>query len=138
MVFVNEKISHEDRSKYGLDEIDKKFVVGRTKARDWTIDRDRNIYLRRVANGRDELFYQSTWSFYWKGKLLTVYLDTIDSSGGRGEPGWSHLRVRKLELPSSLVAKRGEILEDLKEALTVYKDAGVYSANTTYSVALDI
>lgn len=138
MAFLNEKISDQDRSKYGLDEVDKKFVVGGTKSRYWTIDRDKDMYLRQVAIGREEICYQQTWTFYWHGELLVIYLDLIDAKGSRGGPGWAHWKIRDMKLPDSLQSQRDEIIADLKMALTAYKDAGYFSVKTTYSVTLDI
>ena len=51
MAFVNEFIPPEDVEKYHLSEIDKRFVVGGTSSRQWTIDRRRDVYLRNVARG---------------------------------------------------------------------------------------
>jgi hypothetical protein len=137
MAFVNEYIPADDIEKYSIETIDKKFIVGGTTARDWTIDRERSMYLRNVARGREEFFHESTWTFFWHGELLVVELEIVGGGGKRGEPGWSHWRVRELELPKHLENRRDEILADLKEALTAYKDGGVFSANTTYSVTLD-
>jgi hypothetical protein len=80
MPFVNEYIPAEDIEKYHLKEIDKKFIVGGTNARDWTVDRERNIYLRNVANGggnEPEIRNQTTWSFFWHNELLTLRLDLV-------------------------------------------------------------
>lgn len=143
MPFANEFIPAEDAEKYGLKEIDKHFVVGGTNARDWTIDRERNIYLRNVANGREEFRNQTEWTFYWRGEELTLRLDLLEGKGGRGEPGWSHWKLVWLNgshgLPGHLKASKEQVLQDLKDALTAYRGAGIYSADyADYSVTLDI
>ncbi len=138
MAFINEYITESDLKKYDLEEIDKRFIVGGTHARAWTIDRDRDIYLRRVANGREEFRHQSSWSFYWKGTLLTVELDTIGAGGERGGHGWTHYKLRHLWIPPELDGKREEILADLREALTDYKGGGVYSSLSTCDTTLDV
>ncbi len=138
MAFINEYIPEADVKKYGIEEIDKRFIVGGTRARDWTIDREREIYLRNVANGREEIRYQSTWTLYWKGELITLVLHLLGGAGKRGEPGWSHWKLHHIYIPSYLEDCRDEILADLKDALTAYKDGGVFSSNTTYSVTLDV
>ncbi|MCE4552814.1 hypothetical protein LYZ85_24540, partial [Xanthomonas hortorum pv. vitians] len=92
MPFVNEFIPEPDVVKYDLEAIDRDFVVGSTNARDWTIDRDRGLYLRNVANGGGteiEVRNQTKFSFYWHGELLTLRLDLVDGGGARGQPGWS-------------------------------------------------
>lgn len=138
MAFVNEYIPEADSEEYGIKEINKRFVVGGTSARDWTIDRERDIYLRNVANGREEFRHQSTWTFYWHGELLVVKLDMVEGRGKRGEPGWSHYKLRHIDMPVHMQDKYAEIVNDLKDALTAYKDGGVFSANTTYTVTLDL
>ena len=145
MAFVNEYISDEDFKKYGLAEIDKKFIVGGTNARDWTIDRERGIYLRNVAMGggnEPEIFNQTTWTFYWHDEPITLRLDLIGGRGGRGEPGWSHWKLVWVRgghgLPQHLKPYKAEFLHDLKEALLAYKDFGVFSVNTDYEITLDI
>jgi hypothetical protein len=145
MGFVNEFIPEEDVEKYGLEAIDEKFRSNGTRARDWTIDRERDIYLRNVAIGggaEPELRNRTLWTFYWRGTPINLRLDLIGGGGGRGEPGWSHWKLIWLNgsygLPEHLRPYKDEILADLKEALIVYKDFGAYSKNTDYHVILDI
>lgn len=145
MTFINEFTPPEDVEKYRFAEIDEHFVMGGTSSRQWTIDRERNIYLRNVARGAGseiEVRGQLKWTFYWRGHELTLRLDLLEGSGGRGEPGWSHWRLVWLNgsngLSESLKPHRREILADLKDALLAYKDFGAYSTNTDYSVTLDI
>lgn len=146
MGFVNEFIPAEDVEAYGLKAIDQKFIVGGTNARDWTIDRERNMYLRNVAIGggaEPEIRNQTKWSFFWHDELLTLRLDSITGGGSRGTPGWSHWRLVMVNgsygLPIHLKAKKDAFLADLKEALTAYQGAGVYStAYTSYSVMLEV
>lgn len=146
MSFVNEFISPEDVEAYNLKEIDKKFIVGGTNARDWTIDRRRGMYLRNVAQGggsEPELSNRAMWTFYWNGDELTLRLDLLEGKGGKAEPGWSHWRLISINgsfgLPEHLKPQRDEILETLHEALTAYQGGGVYSGDyTSYSVTLDI
>lgn len=147
MAFVNEFIPAEDVEKYDLKAVDKNFIVGRTRARDWTIDRERNIYLRNVAigGGADpDLRNQTTWTFYWRGDLLNLRLDLLDGGAGESaEHGWSHWKLVWLNgshgLPAHLKPKCAEILDDLKEALVAYQGFGVYSRDyTSYRVALEV
>lgn len=150
MTFTNEFTPPADVEKYGLKEIDKRFeFLGTVSARDWTIDRERDMYLRHVAGpgagGRDmEIRNQQTFTFFWKGHQLTLRLDALDGRWVDGEPGWSHWRLVTINgsdgLPESLKACRQEILADLKEALVAYRGAGAYSSASypSYSVTLDI
>ena len=78
MGFVNEVISKEDFEKYKLKEIDSRYITGCTNSRGWTIDRSRDIYLRKVARGREEFAKESTWVLYWLGELIEIKLELID------------------------------------------------------------
>ena len=138
MTFVNEYISAEEIKKYDLENINKRFIVGGTKARDWTIDRERNIYLRNVANGREEFSHQSTWTFYWHGELILLELDNISTSGVAGGDRCGNKKLRSITIPHHLEANYDEIIVDLKEALTVYKDGGVFATATAYTLILDV
>lgn len=142
MPFVNEYISPEDAEKYALAEIDAQLRAGGI-SRQWTIDRERDIYLRIVSRGREmEDRHESLWSFYWKGTVLTIRLALIAGDGRPGEPGMSHWRLKFLNgsrgLPPALQPYRTDILKDLEQALCAYKDGGIFSVNTDYSVLLDL
>lgn len=138
MAFVNEYISIKDFQDYGLEEIDKRFVLGRTRSPQWTIDRGANIYLRCVARGREETSHRSTWIFYWQGELLKVDLENLSIEGQPHGPRRGHKRVRRIDIPPHLKNKQREIFHDLKEALIAYKDGGVFATATDYSLTLDI
>jgi len=140
MAFINEYISAEDYEKYGIAAIDLKYVVGGCNSLDWTVDKGRNIYLRQVANGphEPELFGKQTWTLFWEGELVEVGLDLIDSKGRRGAPCWAHIQVRYINLPPHLEQRRPEVVECLREALLAYKDGGVYSASTEFSLTLGV
>jgi hypothetical protein len=139
MAFVNEYITDQDRQKYGLDAIDGSPAMrGRAPSRSWTIDQDRSIYLRYIGCGREEFGNHSTWHFFWDEQLLTIDLVLLQAGGNPGGPCWSKKRILKLPLPPQLEAKRDEIIADLREALVAYKDGGVFSKSTTYTLTLDV
>ncbi|MCW4454508.1 hypothetical protein OK348_06835 [Flavobacterium sp. MXW15] len=142
MPFVNEYIPPEDEEKYRLAEIDAKFNGG-NRTRQWTIDRERDIYFRNLSRGREEeTRHQGVWTFYWKGTPLTLRLDLLGGEGKPGDPGWSHWRLVSLNgtngLSSALEWHRQSILDDLKQTLLAYKDGGVFSVNTDYRVILEL
>jgi len=142
MPFVNEYISPEDAARYHLAEIDASCRSGGI-SRQWTIDREQDIYLRILSRGLEaETKHEGVWSFHWKGTLVTVRLDLLDGKGKPGEPGWSHWLLVRLNgtsgLPPALGPYKRSVIESLKQALLAYKDAGVLSGNTDYTVTLDI
>ena len=139
MPFVNEYISAEDVKKYQLREIDKHHVVGGTNARDWTIDRERGIYLRNVSNGREEYSFETLWTFYWRQCAYTLMLHSAGFSGKPGGPGrmrWGFVRVNGRDVPEGIPEPRVEFLRDLEAALLTYKDGGVFAQCTEFSVEL--
>ena len=139
MAFVNEEIPEADVEKYGLEKIDNELLsIGKTYSRSWTIDRARDIYLRCVARGRDELSRISTWTFYWKGALIWFKWEIIDFKGARNAPCWTHLRLYDFKMPEALQSRREEIFRDLHDAFLAYKDGGIYATCTEYSMQLDI
>ena len=139
MAFVNEEIPEADVEKYGLEKIDDSlFGAGRTISRAWTVDRARDIYLREVAMGRDELSRISTWTFYWKGELIWFKREVVDFKGARNAPCWTHQKVYDFKIPEAVQHHREEIFRDLHDAFLAYKDGGIYATCTEYSIQFDI
>jgi len=134
MAFVNERISAEDAEKYGIDAINKDFIMGSGAVRLWTIDREKNVYFRLMKNNRDEPTEYEV-SFFWKGALFHIDFKITGGSEktAGGWKGWTHWSWNGMRRPKNpidqeiLDAHRWEIIADLKEAMTAYKDAGVLS-----------
>jgi hypothetical protein len=125
MAFVNEYVPEADIKKYGIEEVDQ--CYGKSNMRpDWTIDRERYIYLRWMVTGEDEFRNQSDFTFYWKGELIFARL-RVTNSKTLGTRAWVNWRLAIMNLPDELQEKKPEIVADLKDALTAYKDCGVYS-----------
>lgn len=100
MAFVNEYISDADFEKCGLKSIDANFLVGGSKRCDWTIDRERDIYLRQVASGREDQSGKFTWTFYWRGWFLTLTKVSLGVGRERGKDGLRHSSsLIKISLP---------------------------------------
>jgi hypothetical protein len=141
MAFVNEYICKADRTKFGIDAIDEDLRrCAQLRSLDWTIDHEREIYLRIINRGRDEFARRSKWHFFWHGELLTFWLELVDAGGERGGHGWAHYKIDRSAgdfVPSHLQADRGEIVADLRAALEAYKDGGVFSTIETNTTRLD-
>ena len=146
MAFVNEYIPVADSEKYDFKGLDAraKGTSGTTPSDYWTIDRERDIWLRKFFTEMDHTAPMggftgiSVWDFYWKGDLILVRLLSIETGGGVGQHCWSKKKLVKIDIPSAIEDFRGEILTDLKEALTAHKDGGVLSQATSYSFFLEI
>lgn len=144
MAFVNEEIGQADREKYGLDAVDEWLSsTGRVRNQEWTIDHEREIYLRVIKRGREEYSHKSTWHFSWRGELMTVCLEMLDAGGERGGHGWSHYKLVDCYLegffvPDHLQDHREEIIADLRAALSAYAGGGIYSTRATSETTLTI
>ena len=136
MTFVNEQVPEKDVVKYGLKELNFKLGMGISDYYYWTIDRERDIYLRYVLTGRESDGNLWLFSFYWKGTLLEF--DVRSEGGGiyRG-PGWRKYSTLRMSVPNSLESQRGEILADLKEALIAFKDLGWHSLSTEMTITFE-
>jgi hypothetical protein len=145
MAFITEYIPAEDIEKYGIKEVCKFFMVGCYEPH-WTIDRDSNIYLRYLKNGREDDVAEHEFYFNWQGHPLFVRLH-FEGGGGADTPRWrrfSNLRIGNPEihyalqgvlLPEELAPSKVKIITDLKEILSAYKafveiPDGSYSSTT--------
>ena len=130
MAFVNEKISDTDVEKYGLIKINKHFLIDDLPA-EWTIDRDKKVYLRALGKPLPE---QQALCFYWHGHLLHLRLRRT-GCGIKGGTIFASFCVmsgkpnKKIWLPHRLEWAKNEIVVDLKKALNVYKSKDVQKDN---------
>ncbi|MEQ1661459.1 MAG: hypothetical protein ABL877_02050 [Thiobacillus sp.] len=136
MAFVNEYISETDIEKYGIKELNLKFRKPNPKP-DWTVDHERDIYLRYLYSGREEFSNRHTYYLYWKGTPLMVVLDLMDAGGARGAEQWRHFKLWRLDIPEILKPDEREIIADLKEALIAERGGGVYSTATKFTATFD-
>ena len=131
MAFVNEYIPEEDIKKYDIPAWNEKYLRSNFRPA-WTIDRERDIYLRYMHTGREASNDQWIFCFYWKGDMLSAELQV----SGENDPDGllvKHYKLLRLmfslfdPLPDSLCSHKSEILADLKEALIAFGDLGIHS-----------
>ena len=135
MAFVNEYASEEDIKKYNLVEIwlgqhPEYKREGKPPSRyrfNWTIDREREIWLMCVARGGYDRGNLSIWDLFWKGELLSFWLvkpgegsKSFNEQPYRIVWGFSPFSLHPADHPDW-----PEILQVFKEALTVYGYEGV-------------
>lgn len=132
MAFINELIPAKDMAKYSNERINHRWNISISGA-DWTADRDRDIYLREVGQIPEEMGRHRYYTLHWKGVLieLELYKRGHDVIGGEG---WVEFDLLKIGIPAALEDMRNEILADLKEALSVFGNRGVYALATTTKV----
>ncbi|NKI93554.1 hypothetical protein [Rhizobacter sp. SG703] len=135
MTFINEYISAQNIKKYDIEEIDRRFLKV-TFQPDWTVDKERDIYLRFVGSGREEFATQKECTLYWYGVLLTVRLDQQTGTAPDGSR-WRHYKLLQLDLPESIADQRSKVVSDLKEGLIAYQGGGVYSSGARSTTTFD-
>lgn len=135
MGFVNEYMSEADVEKYRIKEIDKRFFKAHHRPR-WTVDRERDIYLRYMRNGREEFASRWEFYFYWKGCEILSSFDVTSVTSEGGAPG-IHYTNHQIDVPPEALGSKANILIDLKNALTTHKDAGVRSRPGEFLVSFD-
>ncbi len=132
MAFVNEYVSDDDIKKYNLDRVwlDRNAVYkieGKLPSgfrHKWTVDRERDTYFMMAGGGSYDRDFTS-WVLYREGQLWDIDL----SKPGEGSNSFDEQPYRivwaleRINLRKPEAAHR-EIIQVLKEALTVYGYAG--------------
>jgi hypothetical protein len=141
MAFINEYISEEDIQKYGIrQEWDKfhpfsKNDLNLLKKHSWTVDKERDVFFIAATSGREELSNQVTCILWWKGVYLSVTLSHeeggLDYQKSQGNVVWQLLNIWK---PKDFIVPDVEIIPVLKEALIVYRYAGIRIPIDDYKV----
>lgn len=135
MSFVNEYISKADIEKYNIEEVNRKYHKHNPNP-DWTIDRQREMYLRYLHNEREEHSNRHTYYFYWKGAVLILVVDITGGGVMNGEQ-WRHYTMWNIEIPEILKPQEAEIFADLKEAFVAYKELGIRSDSTKHTATFN-
>lgn len=129
MKFSNEMVDEADIEKFELRKSNKDFLIGDFEY-NWTINTNRDIYLRYMKVDREEP-YRTHMVFYWKGLLLKIDLLMSGKGVRHGDIEttwkWFGLHQPAAESNKILIANRAEIMGNLKDALTAFKDGGMYS-----------
>ncbi len=139
MAFVNEFVSEEDIAKHGLDDLKRQhnrwsWRAGRpsTFRHSWTVDRERGIFVLPLFSWRDPqgdyLTRKQTWVIDSNGRRAIAVIDrTPDSSSELSDsPYRINWILVHLDLTSAGDMSREQAVTALKEALTEYRDSGVY------------
>lgn len=136
MAFVNEYVSEEDIKKYKLEEDwIRRNPHYRPEGRPascplkWTIDRDRNIYFMVVGGGGSEANdLGMPCILNWQGKEISVTLKLAKGSSDNLNNApfmrvWDLIKIGASRLEG---ISDKEILQTLKEALTIYGYSGAH------------
>lgn len=140
MPFVNEYIPEADKPRYEVIEqavIDRTGPVGHSRARSWTIDRERDIFLTYIkGGGRDvERARFRAYIFYSAGRTFYITAWLLDTVGG-DKVGKPRVTTQRIDLFSEMDEKgqffkhdiqsdKGETFTLLQEAFTARRGTGV-------------
>lgn len=115
MAFVNERMTKEERAEFAARAIPNPGYTARIlEPTQWTINREENVFLVWGLQEREES-HNYYFLLGWKGTLIPVKLR---ESWIKGSPRtWE---IIFLKTPEDLIVKRSEIMQSLKDALTVY------------------
>lgn len=140
MAFVNEYIPEADFEKYDLRRVcgehNLKSQRGIMYSRSWTIDHERDVFLIQVWSHHESEY--SGWTFYWQGEwvFFEMRLTGVNENQPEGSCWVSYL-IKSFLLPQHLQSRQGEITDDLKQALSVYCGAGVFSTCGRCTATID-
>lgn len=139
MAFVNEYITPEDREKYGLDELDKiyqRMFLPMSKSDDFTIDRERNCYLRLVKLGREPEGEGNIWYFsFFINENTYVLKFLIEEAGNLRTQAYRKYTLLKIQSNDQIDIT--PFFPILKEALIAYKVLGILSKCTSFEANFD-
>ena len=137
MGFVNAKISKEDRIEYGLDDIENSVPKGVWHpSRDWTIDKERKIYLRQIwqSNSGPEpemspKFIDRKYHFFIDNILHQVNIRADLEKEIMTKEGYvkAVLTLKSVEFPWTSKNEFNHLIQVLYEALLARKGNGIYS-----------
>lgn len=120
MAFANARMTQEEMKEFAAKAIPNPanhfFAL---KPYQWTIDREENVFLVWGAQEREEP-HDDHFILGWRGHPLPVKLRSSWVAGDTRR--WELLSIR---IPEDLIDMRFEILQSLKDALTVYGFNGV-------------
>lgn len=134
MGFVNENATEKVVEKYNLKEVLYKFGRGPAPIYNITINHEKDIYLSKLRSGREMEAGIWTFLFYWKGHAWDFDVGVVGEGGAFKADSWLKYVNLNLRLPKELQAQKEDVINDIKEALIVYQEAGTLSRTTSMTI----
>ena len=129
MAFVNEYIPEADYDKYDLRRIcgeHNEAHPGSMYSRDWTIDRERDVFLIQTWTHREAVF--NGWAFYWRGEWVFFEMRPVESKYDRANNAcWFRFLVKGLAIREQCDISREELVNDLQAAISASPGGVTYS-----------
>jgi hypothetical protein len=133
MGFVNEKISEEDVKKYDFEGLSKTFHVSLSNLKyQWTIDRERSIFLVFLIQHREEEYCH--FLLWWDGQFIPFSISYLATGNPYGELSITWDKPL-FAFPDDFNASYDEVVRVLKEALIEYKFVAYNYQNVSCTTA---
>lgn len=140
MSFVNEYIPAADYDKFDLRRVCGEHNLasqrGHMYSRDWTVDRERDVFLIQVWSHHEAefngwaLFWRRTWIFF-EVKVAEVREDKQRSAC------WCRYEVKGFTVPTSLLDFEKDVRFDLERAFSAHAGGGVFATVQHRSATVD-
>jgi hypothetical protein len=133
-VFVNEVIPEVDKLQHGFEENSGFYI---SQPSQWTVDRSRGMFLiHRLSYSPGGAQNVRFWAFSWGGKVFDVKVENISSETDANGVVHAKTRLVSIDRRPALEWASSEILNDLKEALSVYGVAGIFHPVKSFQLQL--
>jgi len=137
MAFVNELIPEAEKEKFTFP-VRTELDGSKPTLYKWTIDKEKDVFLVVVNAGGGGHLGSPVIEHYvlnWKGNLIRFVGE--QQLGGSKDTGITlSWKVHQLDIPSSLIARKEDVLELIREALDaqgwLYDRSRVVSVNTEF------
>lgn len=120
MAFVNECIPKADYEKYELRRIigeENPFEPGYLFAREWTIDREQDLFFVKIWTHREAEF--DGYAFHWKGEWMFFEMRPAGHTYDQARNAISfRFLVKGFGVPDRVKAHHEEVMSDLQAAIT--------------------
>jgi hypothetical protein len=139
MPFVNEYIPEADYARYDLRRVCGEHNLserGHMYRRDWTVDRESNVFLIQVWSHREAEF--NGWALFWRGTWIFFELKVAETRTDKEKSSfWARYALRGFSVPAPLANAKEQIRSDLGRALSAYAGGGVFATIAHRSADVD-
>ncbi|MHA3104260.1 hypothetical protein [Acinetobacter sp. ANC 3791] len=135
--FINAKITEQDRLDYGLDN----YAIPYFKsARNWTIDREKKMFLVRTWRGHELGVdtHISVWIFYVNGGFLKFTKEILQYKKIEDGHYYSKQKITDLRIIEEVNMDRQQLLQHIIEAMEVCQEMGIFSDMKSYDLWVDV
>lgn len=137
MGFINAEITEQDRLDYGLDDYAIPYFQS---ANDWTIDREKKIFLFYSWRGHELGVdtHISVWLFGVNGGLVKFTKYILKYKKIEDGHYYSQQKLTDLRIIEDVNMDRQQLLQQIVEAMEVCQEMGLFSSMKSYDLWVDV